>query len=142
MKSNAALVLIATALVAGCAPSNNTASADSTTTATPDAPSQVTVPVTKVDRDPSYEIRDTATVSNDEWSDGTFGRVVVMAKRGQSTSNRGPLLTGTVKLTNGSTVECERFRSTIWSNFDQFEPLDMRCKSQLDLATVASVDLT
>ncbi|MGL5441593.1 hypothetical protein [Mycobacteroides chelonae] len=146
MKRNAALVLIAAALVSGCTQHHNTAtrqlSVDSTTAATPDPPSQVTVPATKVDLDPSYEIRNTATVSNDVWPDGTFGRVIVMAKRGESTSNRGPLLTGTVKLSDGSKVECERFRSTIWSDFDQFEPLDMRCKTKLDLATVAGVDLS
>ncbi|WP_166906178.1 hypothetical protein [Mycobacterium sp. DL440] len=140
MKRNAALVLITATLVAGCTATGES-SVSTTTAATPEPPSQVTVPATKVDPDPSYEIRDTATVTNDTWPQGTFGKVIVMAKRGDSTSNRGPLLRGTVKLSDASTVECERFRSTIWSDFDTFEPLDMRCKNQLDLATVVSVDI-
>lgn len=141
MKRNSALALIAAALVAGCTATGQS-SVDTTTAATSEPPSQVTVPATKVDPDPSYEIRDTATVTNDTWPEGTLGKVVVMTKRGDSTSNLGPRLTGTVKLSDGSTVECERFRATIWSDFDTFEPLDMRCKSQLDLSTVTSVDIS
>jgi hypothetical protein len=92
----------------------------------------------KNDRDASYEIGPTATVTNDVWLDGTCGKVTVMARRGD-TGDRTPLLTCTLKLADGKTVECKQDRSTIWNNVDLFEALSLRCTSELDLSTVVNV---
>lgn len=78
---------------------------------------------------------------NTTWPDGEFGQVTVMAKRGNSTSNLTPLLTGTLHMAGGAAVECRQFRSTIWSNFDQFEELTLRCTTAIDVPAVRGVDI-
>jgi hypothetical protein len=102
----------------------------------------VTVPVSKTDPDNSYIIGSEAKVSNEDYGDAMYGYVVVRAKRGDDQGNRGPLLTGTVGLSDGSSVKCEKARSTVWSDFESFEDLDMKCSSSLDLKLVSSVTIT
>lgn len=135
---------VCVSFLSGCSTTpDRSASSDTSPTATQQGPSQVKIPAMRLDRevDQTYEIQDTASVINDVWYDGTFGKVSVMAKRGDSTGNRTPLLTGTLKMADGATVVCKQFRSTIWSNFDSFEALDLRCTNKLDLSTVQSVDV-
>lgn len=136
------LALILTVLSTGCGappePGSPAPAASSTAAA---APVSATIPAVKADTDVTYQLRNSASVSNAGWHDGTFGKVSVMARRDQSTSNRTPLLTGTVKLADGTTVECRQFRSTIWGSFENFEALDLRCTRELDIAAVRSVDV-
>ena len=140
------LVIIGTALLTGCRAavdwlaSTRPAVPTSSTDETPKPPSQISIPVMKNDTDTSYEIRPTASVINEFWFDGTYGKVTVMARRGD-TGDRTPLLTGTLKLADGKTVECKQDRSTIWNSVDSFEPLNLRCTSELDLSTVVNVDV-
>lgn len=96
----------------------------------------------KIDTDDTYELQTTASVSNNTWSDGKYGEVIVMAKRANSEGNRTPLLTGTLHMADGSTVECKQFRSTIWSNFEEFEGLSLRCARAIDAPAATSVDIT
>ena len=131
------LVTIGTALVTGCA-STRPAAPASSTDKTPKPPTQVSVPAMKNDTDTSYEINPTASVINDVWFDGTYGEVTVMARRGDA-GDRTPLLTATLELADGKTVECKQDRSTIWNHVDLFEPFNLRCKSELDLSTVVNV---
>lgn len=133
-----------TLLVTGCritTPSSSP-SLPSTTSApaTANVPTLVTVPARKADTDPTYEIRSTASVINDRWYDGTFGKVTVTA-RGLDGDNWTPLLTGTLHLADGKTVECRQHRSTFWSKTGEFMDLDLRCANGLDLSIVRSVDV-
>lgn len=112
-------------LIAGCTPTssdNPTSSVADPTSATQQTPSQVSVPATRLDTDvdQTYELKDTASVINDVWADGTFGKVSVMARRGVSQSNRTPLLMGTLNLADGTTLQLQAVPR---HNLEQFRPV-------------------
>ncbi|WP_293003782.1 hypothetical protein [Mycobacterium sp.] len=139
---SATIVLCGVAVLAGCSAtsSNRSAKQSANTAAPPAAPVEVTIPVARTDTevDQTYEIQSTASVINDVWADGTFGKISVMARRGVSKDNYTPLLTGILKFKDGSTVECRQFRLTMWNNFESFEPLALRCSRAVDLSATQS----
>lgn len=137
------VLVMACAVLSACGTSESSpAAVESQETKAPkakpkaDPPMKVDVPVTKATPDVSYVLQPKGTATNEKYSDGTYGVVVVQARRGDSTSNRGPLPEGRLELQDGSAVRCEKFRPTVWSDFDAFEGLDLKCDSRVDLTAV------
>jgi len=104
----------------------------------PGGPASAEITVTQASSDSAYEVRSVGQVTNEDYGDA-YGVVVVQARRGESTSSRGPALSGTLRLQDGSKVEREKFRSTIWSDFEEYEDFELKCDTVLDLAAVESI---
>lgn len=94
----------------------------------------VTVPVTQAAPDPSYILDTTATVTSEKLAreHKSYGRVTVRARRGESESNRTPLLSGTLSLKDGTTLACSMDRDWIWHDFENFMELNLWCDADLD----------
>jgi hypothetical protein len=97
----------------------------------------VEVPVTQAVPDDTYVLQGTATVTTEEYDDGFYGYVTIPARRGNSDSNRTPFLQGTLSLEDGETVPCSMRRDHIWSDFDSFMKLNLKCQEDID-PTVAT----
>lgn len=102
----------------------------------------VTVPLTRADSDPTYEAANEATISNEEWPDGTFGQLTVRARDVGWQDNRTPYLTATVTSSTAEEVSCTMARVWVWSSQTEFMALNMKCDQRLDLASVESVEIT
>lgn len=103
----------------------------------------VTIKVTKDDNDESYEIQNTAEVSNEEWPlKEVEGMVVVQARDVGWDDNRTPMLQATVTQGDDSTVTCETHRSWLWSSQTEYMDLQMRCEGKIDLTDVKVVSVT
>lgn len=98
----------------------------------------VAVPLIKSNDDTTYFVGPTATVSSEEYDDDQRGTVVVQARRGRSTSNTTPRLSGRLSFRDGSSIQCSMFRSYVWSDFTNFMALNLRCDSDVDPAQATS----
>jgi hypothetical protein len=98
----------------------------------------VVVPVTQAALGDAYILQGTATVTTEEYDDGSYGYLTIAARRGNSQSNRTPFLHGSLALSNGQTVACSMPRGVIWSDFDNFMDLDLKCDSDIDPSTATS----
>jgi hypothetical protein len=139
-------VLIAAASIfflAGCGTSSEESesppAAEASTTAAGDpSDSQadhsgpVVVPVTQAAPDDAYVLQGTATVTTEKYDDGSYGYLTVPARRGNSQSNRTPFLQGSFALSNGQAVACSMPRGVIWSDFDNFMDLNLKCDTDID----------
>jgi hypothetical protein len=97
----------------------------------------VEVPVTQAVPDDTYVLQGTATVTTEEYDDGFYGYVTIPARRGNSDSHRTPFLQGTLTLEGGQPVPCSMRRDYIWSDFDSFMQLNLKCDTDID-PTVAT----
>jgi hypothetical protein len=101
-----------------------------------------TVPVIRFDGDRSYLLQPTGLVHNEKYSDGVKGVVTVQGKRGDSQDNDGPLPSGELQLVDGATVRCSKFRSTIWSDFERYEDMDLICDTKVVVTDAVKFTIT
>lgn len=95
------------------------------------------VTAVKADSDKSYLLGPTVKVSNEDFSDGRAGLVVVSIKRGKDHGNRVPLLEATVE---PSGVHCGMFRMWMYSDFKSFDDYDLPCDDEIpDLSAITEV---
>lgn len=104
------------------------------------ASTSVSVPVEKLDKDPSYDVQGTASVQNDEFIEGVRTYVIIKA---QSTDddNRAPFFQGKLKMKNGEELDCKVSRSFIWSG-SGYDDFNLVCDVEADTSNAVSFTLT